>query len=99
MEPKFITLKVQSLQIAVFLLTVCHVVVVVQDNVADVGLWNLLRTAEMIKVCVNFSVVLYNRNEFLMFLPSRHLIQLAKSTQLILVFSLNLQNNIYSACV
>lgn len=40
---------IQSLQIVTFLLTVCHVIVVVQDWFTDVNIMRLLKTAEMLK--------------------------------------------------
>ncbi|XP_010621555.1 protein SMG9 isoform X3 [Fukomys damarensis] len=39
----------QSLQIAAFLFTVCHVVIVVQDWFTDLSLYRFLQTAEMVK--------------------------------------------------
>lgn len=42
-------LEIQSLQIAAFLLTVCHVVVIVQDWFVDVNLLRFLQTAEMLR--------------------------------------------------
>ncbi|KAM6936704.1 nonsense-mediated mRNA decay factor SMG9-like [Lycodopsis pacificus] len=39
----------QSLQIAAFLFTVCHVVIVVQDWFTDLNLYRFLQTAEMLK--------------------------------------------------
>ncbi|XP_015224345.2 nonsense-mediated mRNA decay factor SMG9 [Lepisosteus oculatus] len=41
--------EMQSLQIAAFLYTVCHVVVVVQDWFTDLSLYRFLQTAEMLK--------------------------------------------------
>ncbi|XP_014456001.1 nonsense-mediated mRNA decay factor SMG9 isoform X2 [Alligator mississippiensis] len=41
--------EMQSLQIAAFLFTVCHVVVVVQDWFTDLSLYRFLQTAEMVK--------------------------------------------------
>ncbi|XP_031562483.1 protein SMG9-like [Actinia tenebrosa] len=41
--------EMQSLQIVTFLLTVCHVILVVQDWFTDVNLLRLLRSAEMLK--------------------------------------------------
>ncbi|XP_018587685.2 protein SMG9 isoform X1 [Scleropages formosus] len=41
--------EMQSLQIAAFLFTVCHVVIVVQDWFTDVNLYRFLQTAEMLK--------------------------------------------------
>ncbi|MBN3304513.1 nonsense-mediated mRNA decay factor SMG9 [Amia ocellicauda] len=41
--------EMQSLQIAAFLLTVCHVVIVVQDWFTDLSLCRFLQTAEMLK--------------------------------------------------
>ena len=45
--------RVQSLQLLLFLLAVCHVVVVVQDSLLDLPLWQLLRTAEMLLARLN----------------------------------------------
>uniref|UniRef100_A0AAY4BXD2 Nonsense-mediated mRNA decay factor SMG9 n=1 Tax=Denticeps clupeoides TaxID=299321 RepID=A0AAY4BXD2_9TELE len=42
-------LEMQSLQIAAFLFTVCHVVIVVQDWFTDINLYRFLQTAEMLK--------------------------------------------------
>uniref|UniRef100_A0A673AYU1 Nonsense-mediated mRNA decay factor SMG9 n=1 Tax=Sphaeramia orbicularis TaxID=375764 RepID=A0A673AYU1_9TELE len=41
--------EMQSLQIAAFLFTVCHVVIVVQDWFSDLNLYRFLQTAEMVK--------------------------------------------------
>ncbi|XP_054043806.1 nonsense-mediated mRNA decay factor SMG9 [Rissa tridactyla] len=41
--------EMQSLQIAAFLFTVCHVVLLVQDWFTDPGLYRFLQTAEMVK--------------------------------------------------
>ncbi|XP_076826937.1 nonsense-mediated mRNA decay factor SMG9 isoform X2 [Brachyhypopomus gauderio] len=41
--------EMQSLQIAAFLFTVCHVVIVVQDWFTDINLYRFLQTAEMVK--------------------------------------------------
>ncbi|TMS11105.1 Protein SMG9 [Larimichthys crocea] len=41
--------EMQSLQIAAFLFTVCHVVIVVQDWFTDLNLYRFLQTAEMLK--------------------------------------------------
>lgn len=41
--------EMQSLQIAAFLFTVCHVVIVVQDWFTDTNLYRFLQTAEMLK--------------------------------------------------
>ncbi|XP_029432440.1 protein SMG9 isoform X1 [Rhinatrema bivittatum] len=41
--------EMQSLQIAAFLFTVCHVVIVVQDWFTDLSLYRFLQTAEMLK--------------------------------------------------
>ncbi|TNN02427.1 protein SMG9 [Takifugu rubripes] len=41
--------EMQSLQIAAFLFTVCHVVIVVQDWFTDLNLYRFLQTAEMCK--------------------------------------------------
>lgn len=41
--------EMQSLQIAAFLFTVCHVVLLVQDWFTDLGLYRFLHTAEMVK--------------------------------------------------
>ncbi|XP_073879882.1 nonsense-mediated mRNA decay factor SMG9 isoform X7 [Macaca fascicularis] len=41
--------EMQSLQIAAFLFTVCHVVIVVQDWFTDLSLYRFLQTAEMVK--------------------------------------------------
>uniref|UniRef100_A0A8C6VU44 Nonsense-mediated mRNA decay factor SMG9 n=1 Tax=Nothobranchius furzeri TaxID=105023 RepID=A0A8C6VU44_NOTFU len=41
--------EMQSLQIAAFLFTVCHVVIVVQDWFTDVNFYRFLQTAEMLK--------------------------------------------------
>ncbi|KAG9470286.1 hypothetical protein GDO78_018240 [Eleutherodactylus coqui] len=41
--------EMQSLQIAAFLFTVCHVVIVVQDWFTDFNLYRFLQTAEMLK--------------------------------------------------
>uniref|UniRef100_A0A673AVW9 Nonsense-mediated mRNA decay factor SMG9 n=1 Tax=Sphaeramia orbicularis TaxID=375764 RepID=A0A673AVW9_9TELE len=43
------TLLFISLQIAAFLFTVCHVVIVVQDWFSDLNLYRFLQTAEMVK--------------------------------------------------
>ncbi|KAL6489390.1 hypothetical protein MHYP_G00031310 [Metynnis hypsauchen] len=42
-------IEMQSLQIAAFLFTVCHVVIVVQDWFTDINLYRFLQTAEMLK--------------------------------------------------
>ncbi|XP_054035349.1 LOW QUALITY PROTEIN: nonsense-mediated mRNA decay factor SMG9-like, partial [Dryobates pubescens] len=42
-------IEMQSLQIAAFLFTVCHVVLLVQDWFTDLGLYRFLQTAEMVK--------------------------------------------------
>lgn len=41
--------EMQSLQIAAFLFTVCHVVIVVQDWFTDLNIYRFLQTAEMLK--------------------------------------------------
>uniref|UniRef100_A0A7N8YGL6 SMG9 nonsense mediated mRNA decay factor n=1 Tax=Mastacembelus armatus TaxID=205130 RepID=A0A7N8YGL6_9TELE len=41
--------EMQSLQIAAFLFTVCHVVIVVQDWFTDLNVYRFLQTAEMLK--------------------------------------------------
>ncbi|XP_078378870.1 nonsense-mediated mRNA decay factor SMG9-like isoform X2 [Oculina patagonica] len=41
--------EIQSLQIVTFLLTVCHVILVVQDWFTDLNIIRLLKTAEMLK--------------------------------------------------
>uniref|UniRef100_A0A8D2ZFR4 Nonsense-mediated mRNA decay factor SMG9 n=1 Tax=Scophthalmus maximus TaxID=52904 RepID=A0A8D2ZFR4_SCOMX len=41
--------EMQSLQIAAFLFTVCHVIIVVQDWFTDLSLYRFLQTAEMLK--------------------------------------------------
>ncbi|XP_066539516.1 nonsense-mediated mRNA decay factor SMG9 [Hoplias malabaricus] len=41
--------EMQSLQIAAFLFTVCHVVIAVQDWFTDINLYRFLQTAEMLK--------------------------------------------------
>ncbi|KAJ7321749.1 smg-9, nonsense mediated mRNA decay factor [Desmophyllum pertusum] len=41
--------EIQSLQIVTFLLTVCHVIIVVQDWFTDPNIIRLLKTAEMLK--------------------------------------------------
>ncbi|KAM6226024.1 LOW QUALITY PROTEIN: nonsense-mediated mRNA decay factor SMG9, partial [Porphyrio hochstetteri] len=41
--------ELQSLQIAAFLFTVCHVVLLVQDWFTDLALYRFLQTAEMVK--------------------------------------------------
>ena len=43
------SVEIQSLQIAAFLLTVCHVIVVVQDWFTDSYIYKFLQTAEMLK--------------------------------------------------
>lgn len=43
------TVEIQSLQIAGFLMTICHALVVVQDWFVDAGLLRTLQTAEMLK--------------------------------------------------
>lgn len=42
-------IEMQSLQMAAFLFTVCHVVIVVQDWFTDVNMYRFLQTAEMLK--------------------------------------------------
>ncbi|XP_074786410.1 LOW QUALITY PROTEIN: nonsense-mediated mRNA decay factor SMG9 [Athene noctua] len=42
-------IEMQSLQIAAFLFTVCHVVLLVQDWFTDLALYRFLQTAEMVK--------------------------------------------------
>uniref|UniRef100_A0A672HWT8 SMG9 nonsense mediated mRNA decay factor n=1 Tax=Salarias fasciatus TaxID=181472 RepID=A0A672HWT8_SALFA len=42
-------IEMQSLQIAAFLFTVCHVVIVVQDWFTDLNLYKFLQTAETLK--------------------------------------------------
>ncbi|XP_028280800.1 protein SMG9 isoform X2 [Parambassis ranga] len=42
-------IEMQSLQIAAFLFTVCHAVIVVQDWFTDINLYRFLQTAEMLK--------------------------------------------------
>ncbi|EDO46042.1 predicted protein [Nematostella vectensis] len=42
-------IEMQSLQLVTFLMTVCHVIIVVQDWFADINLMRLLMTAEMLK--------------------------------------------------
>lgn len=41
--------EIQSIQIVTFLLTVCHVILVVQDWFTDINIIRLLKTAEMLK--------------------------------------------------
>ncbi|XP_051865880.1 nonsense-mediated mRNA decay factor SMG9 [Pristis pectinata] len=41
--------EMQSLQLAAFLFTVCHVVIVIQDWFTDINLYRFLQTAEMLK--------------------------------------------------
>ncbi|KAL2084313.1 hypothetical protein ACEWY4_019831 [Coilia grayii] len=41
--------EMQSLQIAAFLFTVCHVVIILQDWFTDINLYRFLQTAEMLK--------------------------------------------------
>ncbi|XP_023690579.1 nonsense-mediated mRNA decay factor SMG9 isoform X1 [Paramormyrops kingsleyae] len=41
--------EMQSLQVAAFLFTVCHVVIVVQDWFTDINIYRFLQTAEMLK--------------------------------------------------
>ncbi|XP_059813398.1 nonsense-mediated mRNA decay factor SMG9 [Hypanus sabinus] len=41
--------EMQSLQLAAFLFTVCHAVIVVQDWFTDINLYRFLQTAEMLK--------------------------------------------------
>ncbi|XP_048117543.1 LOW QUALITY PROTEIN: nonsense-mediated mRNA decay factor SMG9 [Alosa alosa] len=41
--------EMQSLQIAAFLFTVCHVVIVLQDWFTDINIYRFLQTAEMLK--------------------------------------------------
>jgi len=43
------TIQMQSLQLATFMLTVCHVVIVVQDYFTDPSLYAFLEKAEMLK--------------------------------------------------
>ena len=43
------TIEIQSLQIAAFLLTACHVIIVVQDWFTDSNIYRFLQTAEMLK--------------------------------------------------
>ncbi|XP_076812819.1 nonsense-mediated mRNA decay factor SMG9-like [Clavelina lepadiformis] len=43
------SIEIQSLQITAFLLTVCHVVIVVQDWFTDSNIYNFLQKAEMLK--------------------------------------------------
>ncbi|CAL8259553.1 unnamed protein product [Boreogadus saida] len=42
-------IEMQSLQMAAFLFTVCHVVIVVQDWFTDINMYRFLQTAEMLK--------------------------------------------------
>ena len=44
-----VTIETQSLQIAAFLLTICHVVIVVQDWFTDSNIFKFLQVAEMLK--------------------------------------------------
>ncbi|KAH3761061.1 protein SMG9 [Pelomyxa schiedti] len=44
--------ELQSIQLAVWLISVCHIVIVVQDALTDLNLWRLLRTAEMVKAYI-----------------------------------------------
>ncbi|XP_018667457.2 nonsense-mediated mRNA decay factor SMG9-like [Ciona intestinalis] len=44
-----VNIEVQSLQVTAFLLTVCHVVIVVQDWFTDSNVYRFLQTAEMLK--------------------------------------------------
>jgi len=44
--------ELQSIQLGVFLLSICHVVIVVQDYVTDLNLWHYLRTIEMLKFSI-----------------------------------------------
>ncbi|KAG5856169.1 hypothetical protein ANANG_G00005190 [Anguilla anguilla] len=48
-QERVIFLDTQSLQMAAFLFTVCHVVIVVQDWFTDINLYRFLQTAEMLK--------------------------------------------------
>uniref|UniRef100_A0A8C4T0L0 Nonsense-mediated mRNA decay factor SMG9 n=1 Tax=Erpetoichthys calabaricus TaxID=27687 RepID=A0A8C4T0L0_ERPCA len=48
-QERVIFLDTQSLQMAAFLYTVCHVVIVVQDWFTDLSLYRFLQTAEMLK--------------------------------------------------
>ncbi|XP_032985289.1 nonsense-mediated mRNA decay factor SMG9 isoform X2 [Rhinolophus ferrumequinum] len=48
-QERIVFLDTQSLQIAAFLFTVCHVVIVVQDWFTDLSLYRFLQTAEMVK--------------------------------------------------
>lgn len=41
--------ELQSLQLAVLLFSICHVVVVAHDWAADVDLWKFVRSVEMLK--------------------------------------------------
>jgi protein SMG9 len=41
--------ELQSLQLAVFLFSICNVVVVMHDWAADVDLWKFIRSVEMLK--------------------------------------------------
>lgn len=43
------SIQMQSLQLATFILTVCHVVIVVQDYFTDANVFNFLKKAEMVK--------------------------------------------------
>eukprot|EP01105_Mastigella_eilhardi_P018919 TRINITY_DN4421_c0_g1_i1.p2 TRINITY_DN4421_c0_g1~~TRINITY_DN4421_c0_g1_i1.p2 ORF type:complete len:342 (+),score=80.75 TRINITY_DN4421_c0_g1_i1:66-1028(+) len=45
-------LNIQSLQIAAFVLSVCHIVVVVQDVMPDIKLWQWLSAADMLRSCI-----------------------------------------------
>eukprot|EP00026_Physarum_polycephalum_P009797 Phypoly_transcript_09933.p1 GENE.Phypoly_transcript_09933~~Phypoly_transcript_09933.p1 ORF type:complete len:381 (-),score=70.42 Phypoly_transcript_09933:214-1272(-) len=42
-------LYIQSLQLLVYMLSVCHIVIVVQEAVPDVSLWRLFKSACMVK--------------------------------------------------
>mmetsp|Transcript_45490 Transcript_45490/g.74120 ORF Transcript_45490/g.74120 Transcript_45490/m.74120 type:complete len:427 (-) Transcript_45490:624-1904(-) len=44
--------ELQSVQMGVFLFSVCHVVLVVQDWVGDFDMWRYVRTLEMLRSCV-----------------------------------------------
>ena len=43
------TIEMQSLQVVGYLMTICHVVVLVQDNFVDMDLMEFIQTAEMLK--------------------------------------------------
>jgi len=41
--------SIQSFQFALFLFSICHVIVAVSDNINDIDLWQFIRTVEKIK--------------------------------------------------